>query len=128
MLRLERNGGPCPLCGVLFEAVRSEYVVNWGKKGEITFGGFTYYRPACGCYRICTTVPFPHGSVEGCGRILVAETLLNIPHCTACYPGDAPQKHARRRSTPGRKTATVDGKAAAAGESKDESREASLTL
>lgn len=114
-IQRERYGGACPLCGVMYEAVRSEYVAHWGKPNQEVLGGFTYYRPACTCYQTCQRVKYPHGTVEGCGRILVAERLLGIDHCTSCAPPPE-AKPVRRKASPGRKVAVEDGKAAAAGE------------
>ena len=90
-LELERKGGACPVCDKSFAAVEVEN----------RFAHFTYYKPACFCFRVC----------ERCGRFMVSERLLGIPYCTGCGYGK-PVQSAKKASAARRRS----GKDAATGE------------
>lgn len=103
---LERHGGPCPLCRTPFAKIEI--------KNE--YGDFSYYQPACYCYKRCQRVQFPHGHVQGCDRYLIAERLAGIDFCTTCNHED-PKRPTAKRTDTGYKTARkATGKDAAAGE------------
>jgi hypothetical protein len=93
-LELERKGGPCPLCGTRYAKMDMDN----------PFGKFTYFEPACYCYKRC----------DICGRHLVAERFQAIGHCTTCFPRGV--EKARKDTSKHKK---LDGKGAAAGEKND---------
>jgi hypothetical protein len=92
-LELERKGGLCPLCQTPYAKM---FVDN-------IFGKFTYYEPACYCFKRCNL----------CGRFLVVEKLTDIGFCTTCYKKDPIEKHKEKRMG---KPGFRDGKAEAAGD------------
>lgn len=101
---LERRGGPCPLCGKEFKRLTVDNA----------YGKFTYYQPDCRCYKVCASVRVPGGTAPGCGRYLIAEREMMIPHCTSC--GDYGDNRSAKRTASGYRTARrASGKDEAAG-------------
>jgi hypothetical protein len=102
-LRLEREGGPCPLCRVPFRAVLVDNPC----------GRFAYYEPACRCYKKCMRIAHPRyfdpkvrryveGWSEGCGRWMVAEKLAGLDRCMDC-PTYEPQAGGKDAKGPSRR-------------------------
>lgn len=96
---LERHGGACPLCSVPWVAVHANHAtmrIDPVTKVAVTakqLSDFTYYRPGCKCFKRCTRagmkVASGHGKTvtlyrPGCGQLLVAERLLEMPTCINC--------------------------------------------
>lgn len=91
--QLQHQGGECPLCHREFDRI----------KVDNAYGNFEYFIPACYCYKTCDRIPrwwyetnsrgdevFVRGFRPGCGRIMIAERLMNVKHCTDCEP-EGPQ-------------------------------------
>lgn len=69
LLRLEREGGPCPRCGKAWERV--EVTVPWGDK--LTY----YFDPACECFPRC-----PECGVSWHREVAANNT--NLDRCSSC--------------------------------------------
>lgn len=101
---LERHGGECPVCGASFKKL----IIN------NRYGDFAYFQPACWCFKVCREVRVPSGTVEGCGRFLIAEYFAGIDYCTACYREES--RPAARTATGYRTARKTSGKDAAVGD------------
>lgn len=110
-LELERKGGLCPV-----ETCQTPY-----KRVEVDnrFGKFTYFQPACHCFKKCDVCTIraefdENGRVvrEQIPRFMVSERLLGIHHCTFCHPNGPEQP--KKVRTP-RKKEYRGGQDAAAG-------------